>query len=575
MRDDMNHSCSFVFIRGFCRTVLGGLVLASAGCMTPEKAYRESNETGVRLATEYWQRQTGSTNAFDFHRSADALTLRVALLAVVRGEQGVVFPALPGVDPFAVSNGVLTLPLREAMCVAGRNDRSYQNLKEAVFTAALDLDLQQYQFDTTFSGMMLAVLSGDMPPEKASGRSSAGFARRLESGAEIAGSLAVDVVSLLRDDWRSLGLTGDLTMAVPLMRGAGREIVREPLTQAERNLFYAIQNFEYYRQTYAVSVAQAYFKVLEAVQGVRNALDNEKNLAENSRRADMMFEAGLLDRIQLDQAHTDLLSANKKVIDTRKSYEVSLDELKMKLGLPPEARVEVDFAEVDRLDRKMEQWAAASEDAVAAFPDEAESCRIALAERRDLFVTRGRVEDAARAVKIAADALRADVTLTGGASLDRARATGDGKFDGGEAWDAGVRADFPWNRRKERNAFRKQLIALEQAKRGLEQQEDAIKQAVRAGRRNLVAARASYVNQVEALKVAKLRVDSNALFLQAGRSSMRDVLEAQKALLEARNALSSVLISWQMSDLELRRDMGVLEISDAGMWLEADGKDNG
>jgi outer membrane protein TolC len=167
------------------------------------------------------------------------------------------------------------------------------------------------------------------------------------------------------------------------------------------------------------------------------------------------------------------------------------------------------------------------------------------------------------------------VTLTGGASLDRARATGDGKFDGGEAWDAGVRADFPWNRRKERNAFRKQLIALEQAKRGLEQQEDAIKQAVRAGRRNLVAARAAYVNQVEALKVAKLRVESNALFLQAGRSSMRDVLEAQKALLEARNALSSVLISWQMSDLELRRDMGVLEISDAGMWLEADGKDNG
>jgi hypothetical protein len=29
-----------------------------AGCMTPEKAYRESNETGVRLATAFWQQQS-------------------------------------------------------------------------------------------------------------------------------------------------------------------------------------------------------------------------------------------------------------------------------------------------------------------------------------------------------------------------------------------------------------------------------------------------------------------------------------------------------------------------------------
>ena len=63
--------------------------------MTPEKAYREGNETGVRLATAFWQQQSGSTREFDVHRPADALTLRIALLAVVRGEQGVVFPKIP------------------------------------------------------------------------------------------------------------------------------------------------------------------------------------------------------------------------------------------------------------------------------------------------------------------------------------------------------------------------------------------------------------------------------------------------------------------------------------------------
>jgi len=550
-------------------------MVAAAGCMTPEKAYRESNETGVRLATEFWQRQSGSTREFDVHRPADALTLRIALLAVVRGEQGVVFPKIPHAAPFSVSNGVLTLSLPDAMCVAARNDRTYQNMKEAVFTSALDLDYQQYQFDTTFSGMMLGLLSGDPEAEKATGRTAGGFARKFESGAEVAGSLALDVVSLLRDDWRSLGITGDLTMTLPLMRGAGRDIVREPLTQAERNLVYAIRAFEHYRQTYAVSVAVAYFDVIEYVQRVQNALDNERNLAENSRRAEMMFEAGRMQRIQVDQARSDLLAANKSVIDARKSYEVRLDTLKIRLGLPPEARVEVDLAEVERLERKMAGWAQASDNAVAAYPDEAESCRIALSERHDLFVTRCRVEDSARAVKIAADALRADVTLTGGASLDRARATGENGFNGEEAWDAGVRADWPWNRRRGRNAFRKQLIALEQAKRSLEEREDAVKQAVRSGLRNLIAARASYVNQVEAVKVARLRVESNALFLQSGRASMRDVLEAQENLLAARNALCSVLISWQVSDLELQRDMGVLKISEAGMWLETNGEDHG
>ena len=56
---------------------------------------------------------------------------------------------------------------------------------------------------------------------------------------------------------------------------------------------------------------------------------------------------------------------------------------------------------------------------------------------------------------------------------------------------------------------------------------------------------------------------------------MRDVLEAQKNLLDARNALCKVLIEWQVSDLELQRDMGVLKISDTGMWIEASGEDHG
>jgi outer membrane protein TolC len=543
--------------------------------MTPDRAVREADAAGVRLATACWQRQTGVTNTFDVTRAADALTLRIALLAVARGEQNVVFPAIPYASPSILSNAVLTLSLTDALSVAARNDRRYQKLKEEVFFRALDLDYQQYQFETSFSGQLLALLAGDPGVERASGQAAAGFQRTLANGTDLAGRLALDVVSLLRDDWRSAAVSGDLSVTVPLLRGSGRDIVLEPLTQAERNLIYAIRTFEGYRQSYAVAVASSYYRVLELQQRYRNARESERRLKENSQRAEMMFTAGRMQRIQVDQARTDLLKAGESVIISRKSYGAQLDAFKVAIGLPPEGLVEPDQAELTRLEGLMEQVAKSSTNAVAAFPDEAEACRIALQERHDVFVTRGQLEDTARGVKVAADALRADVALSGGFEAGRKRVTGDDRFEGEEAWTAGVTAGFPWDRRRERNAFRKQLIALEQAKRSVEEQEDTVKLAVRSGLRNLTAARASYENQVESMRVALLRVESNDLYLQSGRSSMRDVLEAESAMLAARNAFCSALIQWWVSDLELRRDMGVLEISEAGMWRQPGGENHG
>jgi outer membrane protein TolC len=531
--------------------------------MTPDKAVRETNETGTRLATDFWRQQTGRTNTFDVCRPADALTLRIALLAAARNEQGVIFPLIPHVAA-GTSNGVYCLSLADSLGVAARNDRKYQKYKEDIFFRALDLDFQQYAFDTSFSGMMLGALSGGSGADQASGSASASAERTLPDGKTVAGRLAMDVVNLLRDDWRSLDIAGDLTVTVPLMRGAGREIVREPLTQSERNLIYAIQTFENYRQTYAVSVESMYYRVLQLAQQLANARENERRLDENSRRAEMMFEAGRMQRIQVDQARTDLLKAGDSVISTRTSYETQLDAFKMWIGLPPEGKVTVDPEELVRLERQLEQMEKSSRSAVADFPDEADSFRIALSSRHDLYNTRGQLEDAERGVKIAADALRADVALTGGAAMSRSHVTGDKGLSDEETWAGGLRVGFPWDRRKERNAFKKQLIVLEQAKRAVEEQEDSVKSAVRSGLRNLAAARASYENQVETMKVARLRVESNDLFLQSGRSSMRDILEAESAMLAARNAFCSAVIQWRMSDLVLRRDMGVLDMSTRG-----------
>jgi outer membrane protein TolC len=554
---------TFIFLSGyFCWLV------TLVGCMTPSRADRETQEVAHRLATAYWQVQTGRTNNLDLSRPSEVLTLRIALQAIARGNESVVFPAIPDMN-VNLTNGAWRLTLAEALHVAARNDRTYQSLKEAIFNAALELDSQQFMFETSFSGMLLGALS-----DAASGSdpriavaTGADFTRRFESGTVVAGNLALDVSRLLRSDWSSLGLTGDLSMSIPLLRGSGREIVREPLTQAERNLMYSIRRFEFYRQTYAVTITDRFFSVLEYAQRLKNAKDNERNLDRNNKRATMMFEAGRMGSIEADQAKSQLLYARESVITMRLSFETRLDNFKTSIGLPPDALVEVDEEELEKLTREIQQTAKEGTGGERLFPDEEDACMMASARRLDLMNTRDTLNDAEREVKVAADMLRADVSITGVGQTSRSIALNTVAHNsGGEDWRLSLRDDWPWNRRLERNAYKKKLIALEQTKRDIEEKEDGVKAAIRNGIRSLAAAESSYKIRSETLRVARMRVDSTAMFMESGRVIMRDVLEAQKALLSAQDDLCAAIVGWQLRDLELRRDMGILSISDVGMW---------
>ncbi|MGN0853393.1 MAG: TolC family protein [Kiritimatiellia bacterium] len=538
------------------------------GCMTPSRAKREASEAAVARATAYWQKQTGTTNAFDIARPADVLTLRIALEAVRQGVTNAVFPRIAGVAPLQPSNGVASLSLDDALRIGARNNRKYQTLKETVYQRALTLDSEDYAFDTKFSSFILGALTGNPELTREYGQAGGGATRKFEQGATMAGNLALDVTKMIRDDWHSFAWTGDLTMTVPLMRGSGRDIVREPLTQAERNLEYALLTFQRYRQTYALSIAKAYYNVLKYAQNRRNSDDNAKRLETNWNRAEMMFKAGRMDRIQVDQARTDLLAARQTIITTQQSYEDALDNFKITLGLPPEAPLALKDEELRFLQTEMDEQVKRQPDALSDYPVESEALNIALVERRDLVVTAGDVHDAERAVRIAEDNLRADLAVEGGVGYDASRRQHGRGVDDSVDTDVKLKWTAPWDRRRERNAYRKALIALDQARRTLEETEDAIKNEVRAGYRDLVASRLLYENKVEAFKVAQMRVQAIDLFMQSGRSSMRDILESESALLTARNALVSAVIQWRTSDLSLRSAMGILRIEHDGTWVK-------
>ncbi len=135
-------------------------------------------------------------------------------------------------------------------------------------------------------------------------------------------------------------------------------------------------------------------------------------------------------------------------------------------------------------------------------------------------------------------------------------------------YSTGLFFEFPWERTAEQNAYRDSYIALERAVRDVQELEDQIKLQLRNTLRNLLEAREGFRIQAQAVELAGNRVKSAELFLQAGRAQMRDVLEAQEALVLAQNALTAALVNYRVSELDLQRDMGVIEVDHKGFWSE-------
>ena len=601
------------------RSILAGFAVAFAlcGCLSPERAVREARETGSAIAGEYMEKVTGRTNEFTIARPADRLRNRLlaeqgldpALAVELVSEKvesrmsNVESPGGPGIVPAADIErqrlpDPLVLSLADALRAGAANSEEFQQEKESVFEAALALDHQRHAFENTFAGVLgggwsgsesgggesegtasdaggvdggAGVAGGRAKSSQATGNASTSVSRKLANGATLAASLGLDVLRLLTGgSGSSIGLTGDASVTMPLLRGFGRDIVREPLTQAERNLLYAIYRFEGYRQSFAIKVATDYYGMLQTEQNLIALRDNDERLGENYKRAQMLYDAGRLSQVELDQTRQDLLKTGDSLVEAERSRQSRLDSFKMSLGLPVDARVVLEMSELDKVTASM-NLAETNSAGIPVQPalawTEDEAVDIALTNSFEMIVERLRLDDSRRAVTIAADNLRPELSLTGSASHGRTKATGKSDADR-TTYGLMLESNLPWDMRDERNAYEAAVRALEKAERGLAIKEDATRQLIRDDFRSLNSAWNSFVIQSEALEVAARRVRSTTLFQQAGRSSTRDLLEAEAALLSARNAVVGAIVDYRMAGLKLRRDMSVLTITEEGLLLE-------
>ncbi len=445
--------------------------------------------------------------------------------------------------------------------VAAENSRSYRQRREALYLAALDLTLEQYRFAVQTSGTLgAAVFGSGGEAEGVQADAGFGMSRLLGSGALVVGDIGLDLFRNLLSSggWNPRSSAG-LTITQPLLAGFGRQVVTEPLTQAQRNVLYEVRNFERFRRTFAVDVATRVYRILQQADSLENERANYASLQALRERNEALARAGRLSEIQADQARQDELRARSRVIDARQRLDALLDDFKLFLGLPVDAPFEIDGRDlVELVETGLEALDLAEPVAV----------ELALSLRLDHHTLLDRVEDAERRAAIAADALRAvlgvrfdvDAVSTEGKPLD---------FNSdGLDWRLGLDLSLPFERLPQRNEYRARLITLESARRAVQQSSDEITADLRESLRELDARRESFTIQTNSVMLAERRVESTRLNFDAGRAETRDLLEAQNALLEARNALTRALVDYRLAVLALYRDMELLRVDRGGLEIE-------
>jgi len=609
------------------------LAFLTPGCRSPSDYTGQADRVAYKIIDEAQRQVLGKTEHFTIATPADTLRRRLLLdqnllrFGPASLGAGEVKPIKQWPDEDYLNtqdheddavtpggtNGVLQITLVDALQIGARNSREYQTQKEQVFQTALQLDLERDAFRNTWQGTIDSLFSaetgatvtiddkGNTDQRSVSGLENNGsldLSRRFQNGVSFTALLGLDLVKLLtQDKLTNRGVFADATISIPLMRGSGRFVVTEPLTQAQRDVVYAIYDFERFKKVFAVRVARDYLAVLQQIDQVINAEENYRGLISSTRRAARLAEAGRLPEIQVDQARQNELRARDRWVSARASYTRRLDAFKVSLGLPTDARIELDESELDRLtataeellgdmagkdqdekvppaDAPIELVAPSYENAGPLELAEADAIRLALERRLDLRVVVGRILDSQRTVAVAADQLRADLTLLGSGSAGARRTLASVAADDADIrldnvqYSALLSLDLPLERTRERNLYRNSLIAFEQAVRNAQALEDQIKLEIRNVLSDLLESRESIRIQAESVAVAQRRVDSTNLFLEAGRAAIRDVLEAQESLVSAQNLLTAALINYRVGELDLQRDLGVLEVNEQGLWQE-------
>lgn len=520
-----------------------GLVLAAlVACSSPEE-YKQDADGEVYALIDA-RRDAMFAREAGFNIEPDPSSLRQRILA---GE----VEALP------------SMTLTQCLEIAAENSREYQAAKESLYRSALSLTLARWQYSSIWSLDGGVGVDGDgNGAAGADGGADLGMRKLLGTGATIVSNIGLSMFRAVNtgDGWDAVS-NASLSITQPLLRGAAREVVMEPLTQAERDLVYAVRDYESFRRDFVLDITGEYFSILLTMDQLLNEEANFQALSRLTEYNQQRYDAGRISRQDLDEAQQERLNSETSLLQLRQNLGRQVDNFKLTLGLPVETPMQLDPDALAALGEL------AGEDVLGL--DARGVIAIGLQRRLDLLNQLDALVDAERRVRISADALRAGVDLAGSVDADSEEGKPLAFNSENLSWTMAINFDLPIDNLDDRNAYRRALIDLQSSLRGTEALNDRITADLTDRLRQTRSSRDRFEIQRINVEINERRVANAAMQLESGRSNDTfSVLRAQAALLDSQNRASSALLEFALARLNLYRDLELLEFTPQGIVVD-------
>ena len=526
--------------------VLAGALLLF-GC-TAGHYQRSADKEVYGIVQQYESKIFGHTNAFTINTPYSAR------------KPEAIPPAELIEDRLQTNRRALTIS--NSLDLAVSRSRRYQAAKESLYLTALSLTGSRYAFGPQFFANSTATFTRDSNHDQSNDvNSQVGVSQLLKTGGQLSASLGNDILRYYTGDpRRSLVSILSVNLTQPLLRGFGRNNPAvEALTQAQRNVVYAVRNYSFFQDQFALEILVDHFNLLAQKDIMRNRYTNYLGRVQSTQR----LEARAADRERLadvDQARQAELTAKDNYVNAVASYRNSLDQFKIKLGLPLGEKLALDDRELDEMEQN---------GLVPAPLNPEAAYRVATEKQLQILNAIDKFEDSKRKVRVAANQLQADLKIVADADLTSQPPTDYSHFDPNKVRaDVGLQLNLPIDRLPERNSYRSTLVSFESDLRNFTLTLDNLKESIDQGLRTLEQSRQNYEIQKNALELANRRVDSTTLLLEAGRAEVRDLVDAQDAQIAAQNAVTSALVGYQQTRLQLMLDIGALDTEVPKFWLK-------
>ena len=240
--------------------------------------------------------------------------------------------------------GAIVLDKETAVRLALKHSPAYQTAMENLYKSALLVSTQRYHFDAKFFGGNSLFYSANGAPATAQGdtrttlrdRTDLKMTRNFASGADIVVGFANTLTWQFsgQDNFSSQSVL-NFAFVQPLLRGGGRAVALESLTQAERNFLADVREMAYYQQGFYVSTVTGatgipglggggagYYSLLSEQVQINNQIQQIASLEETLNRTTQMFNAGRgLEKTDVIRTRLQLLNSQNALLQQKGRFE--------------------------------------------------------------------------------------------------------------------------------------------------------------------------------------------------------------------------------------------------------------